>query len=453
MFFKRLIRTAFVLSLPFVLGDVTLVYLGYIKQDAAMLAWIIAFLGLVVLLYRPIKGLGDVTTYLAQLEENPGIRPPEITGLVGSEGLFQVLSRTSRLVQSYSETGRRVQAELDLLIDKLPMPLLQVDSQRRVVRQNKAAARLIGDSALGRDLVFSLRHPELIAAVDQTLATQRNKHIELTLGNPVEQTFIGHVVAPDPAIDQDAVLIVFSDITEVVQGERMRVDFVTNASHEIRSPLATLAGCIETLQGPARNDPEGQERFLNLASVEAKRMTTLVSDLLSLSQIEVNQHIAPSETVSIASVINRVVGSMNANPEAQGIEIETDVPNDLPEVLGDDSELQQVLQNLLANAARYGGERVRVSASSIENATLTGFDGPAVRVEVKDWGQGIDPVHLPRLTERFYRVDSVRSRELGGTGLGLAIVKHVINRHRGVLEVDSVLGEGSTFSVTLPGVQ
>lgn len=450
MLLKRLFRTAFFLSLPFLLGGLVLAYFDYLKPSVAWLVWVAGFAGLFLLLYRPIKGLGDVTSYLSQLEEMPGIPPPEIKGLVGSEGLTQVLSSTSRLVQRYSETGQRVQAELDILIDKLPMPLLQVDTQRRVVRQNRAAAVLTGDGTLGRDLVFSLRHPELIAAVDQAIATHESTHIELTLGAPIEQTFLGHVVAPDPAVEQDAVLIVFGDITEVVRGERMRVDFVTNASHEIRSPLATLAGCIETLQGAAKNDPDGQERFLNLASAEAKRMTTLVSDLLSLSQIEVNQHIAPSDSVDMASVLNRVIGAMAASPEGHAVEIECSIPNDLPKVTGDDSEIQQVFQNLLANAARYGGDRVKVSATVVEDTAVAGANGRAVKVEVRDWGQGIDLVHIPRLTERFYRVDTVRSRELGGTGLGLAIVKHVVNRHRGVMEIGSVVNEGTVFSIYLP---
>lgn len=450
MLLRRLIRTAFFLSLPFLFGGLGLAYFDYLNPSVAWLVWGVGFAGLLLLLYRPINGLGAVTSYLSQLEETPGISPPEIKGLVGSEGLMQVLSSTSRLVQRYSETGQRVQAELDILIDKLPMPLLQVDTQRRVVRQNRAAAKLTGDGALGRDLVFSLRHPELIAAVDQTIATHESTHIELTLGSSVEQTFLGHIVAPDPKIAQDAVLIVFGDITEVVRGERMRVDFVTNASHEIRSPLATLAGCIETLQGPAKDDPAGQERFLELASVEAKRMTTLVSDLLSLSQIEVNLHIAPSDSVDMASVLNRVIGAIAASPEGHAMDIEKSIPNDLPKVIGDDSEIQQVFQNLLANAARYGGERVKVSAKAVESTPASGASGRAVKVEIRDWGQGIDPVHIPRLTERFYRVDTVRSRELGGTGLGLAIVKHVVNRHRGVMEIDSAVNEGSTFTIYLP---
>lgn len=452
MLMKRLFHTALFLSLPFFLGGVALAYFDFLTPSAACLVWLAGFVGLLLLLYRPIKGLGEVASYLSQLEEVPGTPPPEIKGLVGSEGLSQVLTGMSRLVQRHSETGQRAQAELNILIDKLPMPLLQVDTHRRVIRQNRAAAKLTGEGALGRDLVFSLRHPELIAAVDQTIATHESAHIELTLGAPVEQTFIGHVVAPDPTVDQDAVLIVFGDITEVVQGERMRVDFVTNASHEIRSPLATLAGCIETLQGPAKNDPDGQEKFLNLASIEAKRMTTLVSDLLSLSQIEVSQHIAPSDSVDMASVLNRVIGAMAASPDGKATDIETSIPNDLPKVIGDDSEIQQVFQNLLANAARYGGERVKVSAAVVEKTPMAGVSGRVVKVEVRDWGQGIDPVHIPRLTERFYRVDTVRSRELGGTGLGLAIVKHVVNRHRGVMEIESVVNEGTVFSIYLPTV-
>ncbi|NKB45791.1 MAG: PAS domain-containing protein [Alphaproteobacteria bacterium] len=450
MFLRRLLRTAFVLSVPFGLGGLALVFLGWAGLTQALAVWALGTAGLVLLLYRPIKDLDGVVSYFSSLEEVPDAPPPELTGPMWGESFAQILNGTSRLVRRYSAAGRQIQAELDLLIDKIPMPLLQVDSQRRVVRHNRAAAGLAGDSALGRDLVLSIRHPELIAAVDQVLVSHESAHIELSLGSPNEQTFLCHVVASDPKVEHDAILIVFSDITEVVRGERMRVDFVANASHEIRSPLATLAGCIETLQGPAKDDPEGQDKFLHLASVEAKRMTTLVSDLLSLSQIEVNQHIAPADPVDMVSVLRRVVSGLTVGQEGQGVEIDFDVPDDLPTVIGDDSELQQVFQNLLANAARYGGPKIQVFAEKIEGMPAPGLKGAAVRFQVRDWGPGIDPIHLPRLTERFYRVDTVRSRELGGTGLGLAITKHVVNRHRGVLEISSEVGQGSTFSVYLP---
>ena len=453
MFVRRLIRIALVLSAPFGLGGLALAFLGWVSFIQLVLVWALGTGGLVLLLYKSIRDLDGVAGYFSLLEEVPDSPPPRVRGPVWGEGLAQILNGTSRLVQHYSTVGRQIQAELDVLVDKIPMPLIQVDSQRRVVRQNRAAATLAGDSALGRDLVSSIRHPELIAAVDQVLASHESAHIELSLGSPIEQTFLCHVVAANPTVEHDALLIVFSNITEVVRGERMRVDFVANASHEIRSPLATLAGCIETLQGPAKGDPDGQEKFLRLASVEAKRMTTLVSDLLSLSQIEVNQHIAPADPVDMVSVLRRVVNALTAGQDGQDIEIDFDVPDDLPAVIGDDSELQQVFQNLLANAARYGGPKIQVFAEQIESMPSPGLKGPAVKLHVRDWGPGIDPIHVPRLTERFYRVDTVRSRELGGTGLGLAITKHVVNRHRGVLEINSEVGQGSTFSVYLPIAQ
>lgn len=450
MFHRRLLRAAFVLSTPFAMGGLALMILDWISVFQALSVWAVGTAGLAALLYKPLKNIDVVSDYFSALEETPDPSPPVIGKVIGGDGLAHILNGTSRLVRRYATAGQQVQAELDLLVDKIPMPLLQVDANRQVIRQNKAAALLFSDGALGRDLVTSIRHPELVAAVDQVLSTHESTQIETTLGSPMEQTFLCHVVASDPKVEQDAILIMLSNITEVVRGERMRVDFVANASHEIRSPLATLAGCIETLQGPAKDDPEGRKKFLELASGEVKRMTTLVSDLLSLSQIEVNQHIAPSDSIDVASVLKRVVDGVKAGSEGDDIEVEFNVPSDLPPVTGDDSELQQIFQNLVANATRYGGPKIQVSAEKIEKMPPPGLKGPAVRVRVRDWGPGIDPVHLPRLTERFYRVDTVRSRELGGTGLGLAIAKHVVNRHQGALEIDSEVGQGSTFSVCLP---
>jgi two-component system phosphate regulon sensor histidine kinase PhoR len=233
----------------------------------------------------------------------------------------------------------------------------------------------------------------------------------------------------------------------------MRADFIANASHELRTPLTTLTGFIETLRGPARDDAEARERFLAIMHQQAARMTRLVEDLLSLSRIELNEHVMPQGLVALDSLLRHLADALELRAAERGMRIRLDLPPALPEVLGDRDELAQVFQNLVDNGIKYGraGSDITVTAATGVRPSYSSDAGgnPFVSVAVRDCGEGIAREHLPRLTERFYRVDTARSREMGGTGLGLAIVKHILNHHRGFLEIESTLGAGSAFTVFL----
>jgi two-component system phosphate regulon sensor histidine kinase PhoR len=234
------------------------------------------------------------------------------------------------------------------------------------------------------------------------------------------------------------------DVTALKRSEEMRADFIANAGHELKTPLASLIGFIETLLGPARRDAAARERFLGIMHEQARRMSRLVEDMLSLSRIELNEHVTPTGRVALASLIEEVARGLELRAAERGIGIRLALPPDLPDVQADRDQLVQVFQNLLDNAVKYGrrDSEIVVSGGTETNAAQA-------YVTVTDQGDGIAREHLPRLTERFYRVDTARSRELGGTGLGLAIVKHLVNRHRGRLEITSELGQGSTFTVWL----
>jgi two-component system phosphate regulon sensor histidine kinase PhoR len=220
----------------------------------------------------------------------------------------------------------------------------------------------------------------------------------------------------------------------------------------LKTPLTALLGFIETLQGPARNDPAAQDRFLEIMGAEANRMNRLVGDLLSLSRVEEEARMRPTDRLQIVELVQTVVRNLSEVAKAQDVSIELnglDKSDDLV-VLGDTDQLMQVFTNLIENAVKYGGLgcMVNITFNSVERDPF--LRRPAVRIEVQDEGPGIDPIHIPRLPERFYRIDSHRSREMGGTGLGLAIVKHIVNRHRGRLKIESQLGQGSVFTVILP---
>jgi two-component system phosphate regulon sensor histidine kinase PhoR len=229
----------------------------------------------------------------------------------------------------------------------------------------------------------------------------------------------------------------------------MRVDFVANASHELRTPLATLSGFIETLQGPAAEDEPARERFLDIMALEAGRMSRLIDDLLSLSRIELDKHVRPVTQLDLAGVVADVRKTLAMRLEADERQLVVGDMAGLPPVIGDRDQLLQVLHNLVSNALKYGRTGTPISIGAVAEPAAAGTPAQ-VRLTVTDIGDGIGPEHLPRLTERFYRVDSQRSRKMGGTGLGLAIVKHIVERHRGRLDIASVQGEGTTVSFTLP---
>jgi two-component system phosphate regulon sensor histidine kinase PhoR len=251
-----------------------------------------------------------------------------------------------------------------------------------------------------------------------------------------------------------AALLAVIDITAVRRADRMRRDFVANVSHELRTPLATLSGFIETLQGPAKDDAPARDRFLGIMAQQAARMTRIVTDLLSLSKIEESELTPPSGRVDIARIVQSTIDALAPQAKAKQAAIEATLADDLPPAIGDSDQLAQVFQNLIDNAIKYGrvGGRVRVSVARAD-ALPAGFaprHNAYLAFKVRDDGEGIAREHLPRLTERFYRVDAGRSRDMGGTGLGLAIVKHIVNRHRGTLDIDSEQGKGSEFAVYLP---
>jgi two-component system phosphate regulon sensor histidine kinase PhoR len=267
----------------------------------------------------------------------------------------------------------------------------------------------------------------------------------------VARELLATVVPMDPPLaDGGRVVVVLSDRSRERAVERMRADFAANASHELRTPLASLMGFIDTLRGPAADDPPAQQRFLGIMAEQAARMNRLIDDLLSLSRIELVEHQAPAERVDLAELLRGLAAGFEPRLAAHRVTLDLVVAAGLPPVLGDADQLAQVAQNLLDNAVKYGREcgAVRLAAEPAAGPRWPARSG--VVVTVGDQGHGIPREHLPRLTERFYRVDTGRSCAVGGTGLGLAIVKHIVNRHRGQLAIDSEEGVGTTVSVWLP---
>ena len=412
----------------------------------------------VIVLGRLALALGALSDTLDELaaEASPPVAPRETVPGVG-RAVEQMRLGVERLARLWLQRVVAVQARLasaEVIIERVPDPLILLDDRRQIVRANLAAAALVRAPSPPCDLAMVLRNPALLTAADAVLGGETARSVEFTLAAPVERQLRARFARIDhPSLDGAVAVVTLHDVTELKRAEQMRADFIANASHELKTPLATLTGFIETLRGPARDDAEARERFLAIMDGQATRMTRLVEDLLSLSRIELNEHVLPQGRVALAPLLQHLAEALELRAGERDMSIVLTLPADLPDVQGDRDELAQVFQNLLDNAIKYGrlGTEISVSATTAARRPASAGRGSAafVAVAIKDRGDGIPREHLPRLTERFYRVDTARSREMGGTGLGLAIVKHIVNRHRGFLDIESTSGEGSVFTVSL----
>jgi two-component system, OmpR family, phosphate regulon sensor histidine kinase PhoR len=452
---RLLIGTLF-LALPLFLVLIILVETGALAATPALISAVLGY-GLLAVLLRPlITGVVAIEAAIRALAADENANPEVETLSPLVRELWLTLGRWARssratLQKRESEltAARAVQAAL-------PEPLLLLDEGRRIVWANEAATQLLGERLFDRDLAGALRHPAVLTATDAVLRGEGGRLVEFEMQSPIERHFSARIAAlASPTAEGAAAVLLLHDLTDLKRSERLRADFVANASHELRTPLASLVGFIETLRGPARDDAVARERFLSIMAEQGARMSRLVDDLLSLSRIEMNEHRAPTGEVDIGAVLRSVADTLEQRATARGMRFAFDFAPGLPPVLGDSDELTQVFQNLFDNAIKYGAAETSIEISAVPSprtlpTARAGQRSPAVAVAVKDHGQGIARDFLPRLTERFYRVDPARSRELGGTGLGLAIVKHIVSHHRGALDIDSQPGEGSVFTVHLP---
>ena len=357
----------------------------------------------------------------------------------------------------------------------LPEPLFILDADGVVEHANPAALELVGLTEVeGRHFASVLRAPNVFEAAENVLATNESHTVEFTTTGGVERTcraYITPIDAGGGAVGNAPRALVFiRDLTSERRVEQMRADFIASASHELRTPLASLLGFIETLRGHAKDDPEAREKFLSVMQSQAERMQRLVADLMSLSRIELNEHVPPRQRVDLAEIAKDVIDSLSPLFEAAGAIVDFTQDTDEPAYIrADRDEIFQAIQNLIDNAVKYGGEPAMVKIRVGRGAAPTPFpDGqPAHRagdsaeqvaarigvgvddlvfIQVRDFGPGIERADLPRLTERFYRVNVERSRKSGGTGLGLAIVKHIMNRHKGGFQIESRLAGGAAFA-------
>jgi len=335
------------------------------------------------------------------------------------------------------------------LLDAMEAPGLLLDLKENIIYANPAALEELPAATIGTPISFSVRHPALLDALNKARQSgmPQKVAVQQSFPNPVWYSInVAPLDLPYQDEVQSAMLVTVENRTEQRRIEAMRVDFVANASHELRTPLTSLVGFIDTLLGPAANDKEARVRFLKIMQVQAERMSTLIDDLISLSRIELRQHVRPTGRVDLGTILREVVEGLQNQIGQAGVQVNLDLPAAMVEVTGDRNELYEVFENLLDNAAKYGadGKKIDVRLAKVANRQKFSF-----MVSITDYGAGIAKEHVPRLTERFYRVDAQSSREKKGTGLGLAIVKHIINRHRGLLTITSEVDKGTRVEVLL----
>ena len=407
-------------------------------------------------------GLGALTLGIAKAG-------PPAQLLLGSILLlssYLIALRWRILARRVSATTRQLEGfpqRLKVCLDAVAEPLIVLDGRALVVFANAAARRSLPNCKENNPISFAIRAPRILAAVEEVLRGDApltvdyeervpvERHFEVTV-SPVWRDYALPSGDRDTGTPRESVVILMRDVTQIQRIQNMRVDFIANASHELRTPLASVIGFIETLQGPAKNDLAARERFLAIMGEQARRMSRLVDDLLSLSRIELTQHVPPDAKVDLFSVLRQIIDTLSGLARERAVEIRLETPGDLPVfVQGERDELLRVFENLIENAIKYGQPGKKVIVSLIPRFEVP--DAGEIDVAVRDFGPGIPPEHVPRLTERFYRVDIGKSVGQGGTGLGLAIVKHILNRHRARLNIQSRLGEGSVFTVTLPIIE
>lgn len=348
------------------------------------------------------------------------------------------------------KTTKRQGLLADIAVEKvtalLSDPLIIFDRSGSVIYSNPAAQAAFPSMEIETIVFLRFRAPEMLQMLHAVVDDGQSRSIDYFERLPIESWYKA-VLMPLDAGDKDLFMLIFRDQTEARRIDRMRSDFVANASHELRTPLASLRGFIETLQGPARNDANARERFLDIMQKQADRMSRLIDDLLSLSRLETRPNVDAQSKVDLGAVLHHVTDSLAPMAAAQGVVIEHDFHDEPVYVAGSRDELIQLFQNLIENGCKYG-ESGKKLVISLKKSDMPPSEEAIIAVQ--DFGVGIAAEHLPRLTERFYRINAETADAKKGTGLGLAIVKHILTRHRGKLNVRSELGKGTTFIVRLP---
>ena len=409
---------------------------------------------------RHANNINKVAHFLLNLKKSLQTKSPPKppNAMMFTSQFYEALTMVQSTLLHLQQQHQKQQQWVSAVLDGLPFPVLVVNRDMEIEQTNAAAQILFERQTIGLNIVQIMRSPNIFDALERTLSTGEAAWREFQEHAGIEAIYRVHMAPFSPAPESggaSAVLVMIEDITERRRSEQMRVDFIANASHEIRTPLTAVCAMIETIRGPAKNDTAAKEQFLSVIGEQVDRLHHVVEDLMSLSRIELHEHARPSNPVLVGDVIQSVCRSVKWELNNRKIVLRIEVPEQIPELMGEYDEVERLVGNLVTNAIKYGNpmSEVRVIAYAHSRPQqLPGWRGgdTAIAISVADRGPGIPKEHIPRLTERFYRMDTSRSRNMGGTGLGLAIVKHTIQHHRGAMTIISVPNQGSVFTAYFP---
>jgi two-component system phosphate regulon sensor histidine kinase PhoR len=449
---SKLIKAVALISAAPVLFILVYALMGRLAPQHALLSILIILLTTSFFVHPYISNIIALTDYVRKLAEDKKADEPDLSFLNNLEELSAAVGQLNKSWENRKNQLEAAVTENKIVIEVLPDALFILDKNQRIIRTNGMARHMFGHRITHQRIEEVLPVPELINAI-QNVKQVREVEFHI-MERELRRDYYAKVTKfPANSPSSTDMIVTLHDLTELKQIRKMRADFVANASHEMKTPLASIIGLIETMQTTAKNDVAAQAEFLKIMSDQSTRMKTLIEDLLSLSKIEADTS-PPDKKVDLVKIIEDAKKHTAFATKKKNINVITNISTDLPAILGDENQLSQVIINLITNAAKYGfadsdiiieGKITRKLPLEISEK----YD-KAVEISVSDRSEGIAPEHIPRLTERFYRIDSARTRKLGGTGLGLAIVKHTLNRHGGILKIASKLGDGSTFSVFLP---
>ena len=454
--FNTLLKSVLMVSSPALLVLGLYVFFGVLSPSQMMYAYGVVFLATGALIYPFLSNVSTLTHYVNEIAQDKRVAAPNLSFLGSIVELSEALNRLQISWDVKKKQMETIITEREILVDTLPDILIMVNDDKKVVRTNRAARAIFGQNLAGKSLADVIGSRYLLDALSLVIQDLKGREIEFRIEEPIVRDFLAIIERfPVPTAGGISTVITMNDITELKSVEQMRADFVANASHELRTPLASIKGFVETLLGPAKDDEPARIEFLKIMLEQSDRMQQLIGDLLSLSKIEMNVHSVPTAPLDIAALVRREAENLKRAASDKKMRLLLSVHDNLPMVKGESNEIAQVVHNLVSNAIKYGfadsdvAVTVKVTSELPQDINMRNLTR-VVSVSVRDQGEGIPKQHLPRLMERFYRVDSARTRQVGGTGLGLAIVKGIVQRHRGAITIDSVVGEGSTFTVFLP---
>ena len=454
--FNTLLKSILVVSSPALVVMGLDVFLGIMSLSQMMYAYGVIFVATGMLIYPFLSNVSSLTHYVNEIAQDKRVAAPDLSFLGSTAELSEALKKLQSSWDVKKKQMETIITEREILVDTLPDILIMVNDERKIVRTNRAARAIFGQNLAGKLLKDVIPNRQLLDAIASVIQDLKGREIEFRIEDPVVRDFLAIIERfPVPTAGGISTVITMNDITELKSVEQMRADFVANASHELRTPLASIKGFVETLLGPARDDEPARIEFLKIMLEQSDRMQQLIGDLLSLSKIEMNVHSVPTEPLDLANVLRKETETLKRLAADKNVRLVLNIHDNLPRVKGESNELAQVVHNLVSNAIKYGYADSDVTISAKVTSELPQDINMrnlsrVVAMSVRDQGEGIPKQHLPRLMERFYRVDSARTRQVGGTGLGLAIVKGIVQRHRGAIVIDSVVGEGTQFTVYLP---